>query len=398
MATGSHLSAVKEEEEDDEAPTRGDLNREAFYNSLRKKSVDDINANDVRKMVIRQRWLDIATNISLQLEAAAHRELELHRVDGEVLTRQDLANMSAEGVSYLAASLCTAERFEAIRPPIKGKENLEAFVLTLIQELKTDERRDRERACYLSRQDVETRDRMVSSPEVKYHIGEQIHPDLARAPTLNMYLDHCGSPPELGVLNWREIVRRARRNLILPEPQGGTPRNRMQEKMAERRAEKDPYMKLRVRMKEEQPDDDGNTAASSSSCTYTAPMRAPRPMIRIVTKTEGTPAQGSNLAASEDTLQAAAEEEEADYDPTVPHLTDSSVAPSPRSERSSHWSRASSAADEEETQAPDEDEVPDGIVTEQWIFEKNAAKERRVELMEEGPKETIEEDNTDCNI
>ena len=61
----------------------------------------------------------------------------------------------------------------------------------------------------------------------------------------------------------------------------------MLEKMAERKADKGPYIKLRVRMKEEQPDDDGNTgdpgntAASSSS----APMRAPRPIIRIVTQT-----------------------------------------------------------------------------------------------------------------
>ena len=200
-----------------------------------------------------------------------------------------------------------------------------------------------------------------------YHADEYIHPDLARAPTLYGYLDHNRSLPQLGVLNWRAIVHQARINLTAPEPQGGGSRNRMMEKMAAKKANKGPYIKLRVRMKDEQPDDDGNTGdpGNTAASSTSGPMRAERPTIRVVTQTEGPHAQGSNLVASEDTWQAAAEEEEVDYDPTVPNLTDSSGPPSPRSEVSPHWSRASSAADEEETQVPDEDEVPDGIVTEQ---------------------------------
>ena len=138
MATGSYLTAVKEEEEEDDSP-----NHNAFYKSLGAMTVADINGNDFRKRVIRRRWLDIATSISRQLEIAANIEIDRHRIEGEVLTRQDLVNMSAEGVSYLAAALCTAERFETVKQnPATGDKNLEEFIFVLIQELETDAKRD----------------------------------------------------------------------------------------------------------------------------------------------------------------------------------------------------------------------------------------------------------------
>ena len=60
----------------------------------------------------------------------------------------------------------------------------------------------------------------------------------------------------------------------------------------------------------------------------------------------------------------------------MPNLADSQPG-SPRDENPFHWSRSSSEADE--------DEVPDEFVTPQWNYDKKVAKERNMQLMEEGP-------------
>ena len=112
----------------------------------------------------------------------------------------------------------------------------------------------------------------------------------------------------------------------------------MMEKMATKKANKG-----LVSVKEELPDDEGNMGGlgNSAASSTSGPRRAERPTIRVVTKMEESQSQGSNLAASEDTWQAAAEEDEID-DPTMPNMADSvhSQPGSPRDEDPYHWSRS----------------------------------------------------------